>query len=307
MRILVVYQYKYQSNQFDNFFSELKSTYNHEIVTAYRELDINIRSRSSIKEFLVSRQFDVVLYTGMPSRNLHTICKELDISLIQLPHSLVGTSYDLSLAYSSEVIYNSYIPSYWDSPELKYSSYHKCNFYPIAYNSIVSEKVPKKLLHKKVLGICLGENGNHKEVSNYLKSNYHEFDTIYSKFHKLTDLEIYDMYQGIPNLVIIPTDIHPYDYINKCNYIIGGYSTLFYESILRSIYYNLDVKYMISQKPRDYVDLLDKFGDCNVNHGNHWLSTKELSKFPEFQIPSNISESIIEFNNYIVEVSNNSK
>lgn len=259
--LFVVQYYKYQYDQVKHF-SE-KYAKDPSDIAYYINLEDEIPEIPSIKNVDLSK-YDYLIYTGMPCDSIQKYSlKTRHEFVVYIGHSLVGTIYDSRLVLPTYERSIGVVPECW----LNFDSFKKVlaeqdtpRFVTTPSNHIVDQAVSEpfdEIPDPSTCAIILGEKSAFKTYNELALSL--DFKKIHVKFHPLTSQENQEIFND-PRYVIHPINENKYKFINCCGTVLGGQSSLFIESYLRSLYYNKGQRFYELPNRRKTDTGFTKFG-----------------------------------------------
>lgn len=255
--------------------------------------------------------YDYLIYTGNAKNYIEHLAKRTKFHYtVYLSHSLMGTQYDVSISMPYYERSIGIMPSLWtkfDSFEhVKYLwklRNRSWKFIEVQSNPIVAQVLstaPKVEMDKNSMGIILGEK-NPFETSRDLVLNTKErlgLGSLYIKFHPLTDKKDRDFFTP-NNFTVLDTHSPKYDFTDRCEFLVGGASSLLIEACMRNAYFQLGQKYAKFAIKRGVDIDLDKIDKFNPQTSPDLTTYDSLIMSPEEIIKEHIAT--IEFieKNYI--------
>lgn len=195
--------------------------------------------------------YDYIIYTGQASSAIETLASYTRRKRVYyIPHSLVGTNYDVKIALSKSPYAIGLIPECWShfesyrhivdkftkdngaSPNIRLTKTH-----PILLK--VYEDYPRQSLSNSIGAIF----GHINPFESYKKdldefSSIHHIENINVRMHMLSDCHYNEYFSDSRYTRSDPFSESKYDFTDKCKYLVGAPSSLLIEAFLRNKKWN---------------------------------------------------------------------
>lgn len=286
--LFVVQYYKYQYDQVKNFSEKFEGGSE---VAYYINIDsTDMKPTIPHISAVDLSKYDYLIYTGMPCKTIQDYSLRTRYEfVVYIGHSLVGTIYDSRLVLPSYRRAVGVVPQCW----LNFDSFEKVaaeqvspRYVATTTNHIVCQALGEPFNETPDGSACAMILGAKSAFETYNKLALStDFEKIHIKFHPLTSQKDQAIFND-SRYVIHPVDEDKYKFINCCGTVLGGQSSLFIESYLRSLTYNKDQKfYELPNRRKTSTGFtrfgLDEYDDENVVYKS--MIPEKLSPIEEFE------------------------
>lgn len=208
-------------------------------------------------EELQARGYTYVVYTSRPYAGLSKLAQWTKKKVgYCIPHSLIGTRYDVSLGLADFNDLIGMLPEGWigtDACSEEMDTRRPSKYIVTKSNPLVAqviERAPRVKVEPDTLAVilgCLSAFRSYYPIVKALQEWYEKthFRTlaVKVKFHPLTKMDDVRMFTEDPTFEILPTQMDKYDFTDSCEYIIGGASSLMTEAWLRGKHFGTHQKF----------------------------------------------------------------